>query len=218
MELDGQRAPLAAGAAHGYHPSMADLALDLDDRDDIDFVHYLQPILAGALRQAAAPDAYVVKLDSWFGASWLGFSFKALGRLGVSNRRTLRVPPFVPTRVVSQRFYRRAPSGRYDAGPAPVILHIVQTSEDNQRRLMSAVCPGAAALWWSGSSRPNQRACAMSYLPSDDGHVAWYAEFQRTRAWTLVRTVGTSRHELAELAELATDHGAGERGHAIDVR
>jgi hypothetical protein len=194
---------------------MADLALDLDDRDDIDFVQLFQPILAGALRRAMAPDAYVIKIDSWFGASWLGFSFKALGALGISNRRKLRVPPFVPARVVSQRFYCRARSGRYHAGPAPVALHIVQASEDNRRRFMSAVCPGAAALWWSGSSRPNGRACAMAYLPSGDGHVAWYAEFQRARAWTFARTVGTSQRELADLA---TDDRAGEYSHAADVR
>ena len=69
---------------------MTALDLDLDEHDDPGYLDVVRPIMAGVLRVVAPPDAYVVKVDSWFGERWLG-----------TDRKTLRLPPFVPARVVA---------------------------------------------------------------------------------------------------------------------
>jgi hypothetical protein len=179
-------------------------ALDLDGNDDIGFVHKVRPIIDGVLRIVEPPVFYVVKVDSWFGDKWLGFSNKLAGAVGVQHRATLRVPPFVPSRVVSQRYFSRATNGEYVDGNAAQ-LHIEQTSEDNARRLMSVVCPDAGVFWWTGSTRGNDRGALMAYLPTPDGHTGWYAELEKTDRWRVARTVCTTARELSSYAATLGD-------------
>lgn len=176
------------------------LALDIDEHDDIGFVHHVRPIIEGVLRVVGPPELYIVKVDNWFGDKWLGFSNKLVGAVGVQNRATLRVPPFVPARVVSQRFLRRDSNGQYVDENTTLKLHIEQTSEDNAKRLMSAVCPNAAVFWWSGNTRTNQRGALMAYLPSPDGHHGWYAELKKGDTWSVAQAVCTTARELSSYA------------------
>ena len=151
------------------------------------------------LRLVEPSEVYLVKIDSWFGTSWLGFSHKILGKLGV-NQSPLRVPPFVPGRVRSQSFYRRAGSTGYQRADSPLPLHVEQPSSDNARRLMSTLCPAAAAFWWTGDTRRNRRGCLMAYLPSHGDHTGWYAEYRLTDRWIVGRTRRTTAQELADYA------------------
>lgn len=176
---------------------MIGLAFDLDEKDDTRFVeHHVKPLVAGVLRIANPLEVYLVKVDTWFGEKWLGFSNKELGAFGVQNRDTLRVPPFVPARIRAQRFFRRVGDHAYAASN----LHVAQTSKANARRLMSIVCPNAAVFWWSGESRPNGRASLMAYLPTSEGHAGWYVEFKRVEDWSTATTLGTTTAELAAYA------------------
>ena len=175
------------------------LAFDLDDKDDIDFVHAVQPIVEGVVRIVEPAELYLVKIDSWFGDKWLGFSNKVLGAFGIQYRKTLRVPPFVPARVVSERFYRRGVTSSYDLHTS-ASLHVEQSSEDNARRRMSVVCPDAAIVWWTGTTRSNQRGALMAYLPTPDGHSGWYAELKKVEGWRVAQTSCTSVRELESYA------------------
>jgi hypothetical protein len=181
---------------------MSAFGLELEEQDDVDFVHAVRPVMTGVLRTIEPSEVYLVKIDSWFSARWLGFSHKAIGKIAI-HRSVLRVPPFVPGRVRSQSFFRRAASGDYRRADSPLALHLDQTSSDNARREMSKLCPGAAALWWSGETRRNRRGCVMAYLPSEDGHVGWYAEYLLAGRWIVGGAKQTSAQELAGYAEAA---------------
>ena len=74
-----------------YTRLVSALAFDLDDNDDIGFVHQVRPIVAGVLRVVEPVEVYLVKVDNWFGENWLGFSNKLVGAVGVQYRQTLRV-------------------------------------------------------------------------------------------------------------------------------
>jgi hypothetical protein len=161
---------------------MSGLEFDLDERDDIEFVHQLRLIVAGVLLAFQPREVYLVKIDNWFGDRWLGFSHKLMGAAGVHYRHTLRVPPFVPARVVYERHFRRVEDGEYVAAGTMSQLHVEQSSEANARRLMSAVCANAAVFWWSGETRANQRGALMAYLPTSIGtHRDRATEAQITR-------------------------------------
>lgn len=178
-------------------------AFDLEQNDDLGFVRIVQPIVAGVLKVIAPSEVYLVKVDNWFGPSWLGFSHKALGVLGVQHRHTLRVPPFVPARIRSQRLlrYQSMTGTNEQARWKRANLHIAQQGTANDARLMSRVCPNAAVFWLSGHSGTNQRGCLMSYLPTDDGHTGWYAGFRQTDRWRVADTVCTTANELSNYAD-----------------
>ncbi|MBP6840255.1 MAG: hypothetical protein KA190_23350 [Kofleriaceae bacterium] len=176
------------------------IELNVQPGDDAGFVAQIQAIVAGLVRVAAPRELYLVRVDNWFGASWLGFSHKVMGAFGVAHRRTLAVPPFVPARVVSQRFLRRQPDGAYSREATTLRLHIAQRSEDNRRRSMAEVCPDAAVCWWSGQTTQNARGALMAYVPTTEGHVGWYAEFRKLETWGVARTRGVTVHELATYA------------------
>lgn len=176
------------------------LTLDLEDNDDVGFVHDVMPIIDGVVRVVEPPELYIVKVDNWFGDKWLGFSNKLVGAVGVQYREALRVPPFVPARVVSQRFMTRQTDKAYVDADTSLQLHVEQSSEDNAKRLMSVVCPKAAVIWWSGSTRTNQRGAVMAYLPTPDGHHGWYAELQKVQEWRIVQAIGTTARELMSYA------------------
>lgn len=79
-----------------------DIMIDGDDAPE--FIAEIKPILNGVLTSACPEDFFLIKIDGWFGPNWLAFSGKVLGLLGVWNR-PLRVPPFVPNRVISQHVF-----------------------------------------------------------------------------------------------------------------
>lgn len=180
---------------------MTGLTFDLNEKDDAPFIEgHVRPLVEGVLRVVNAEEVYLVKVDSWFGEKWLGFSNKELGAFGVQYRETLRVPPFVPARIRSERFFRRAGDRQFEATTAPLSLHVAQSSKANARRLMSVVCPNAAVIWWSGESRTNGRGCLMAYLPTSEGHAGWYVEFKRVEDWLIATTLGTTTAELSKYA------------------
>ncbi|HEY0190354.1 MAG TPA: hypothetical protein VGC42_04480 [Kofleriaceae bacterium] len=123
------------------------LALDPDDDDDPEFLHAIAPVITCVLASLAPPQAYVVKIDSWFGVAWAAFSRKEHGAVGIHTARPLCIPPFVPGRVRAQAFYRGSPSAGYALADAPLTLHITQTSADNKHRSFAALCPDTAAFW-----------------------------------------------------------------------
>lgn len=179
------------------------LSLDRGDDDDEAFTDWAARVIDGVLRTLTPSDLHVVKIDSWFGEKWRGFSYKRIGAFGVHNTVELRVPPFIPSRVVRQCNYVRELSGGYFAyrrGPA---LHIHQTSGANDRRLVSKLFPNAALFWWSGATSAHGRGSLMAYLPISTGHTAWYAELARASvgSWRVSRAAGISAEELAALAK-----------------
>src|SRR5882672_4353063 len=118
--------------------------LDEDATDDSKFVKWLDSIIAGAFQELRATQLYVVKVDNWFGKRWLGFSGKSLGAIGVA-KRDLTIPPFIPSRIVSEvRFVR----------PGTVRLkhphiHLYQPSGENLNRKIEQIVPGATLFWYS---------------------------------------------------------------------
>jgi hypothetical protein len=165
--------------------------------DDDVFCKTVDAIVDGAIAQHRPRAVFVVKVDSWFGPRWLRFSHKVMGAFGVASDE-LVVPPFVPHRIVEQIFLTRQ-GGEYQVSQHAA-LHVPQSSADNVARKISRLFPQTAFFWWSGSTLKNKRGSLMAYLPSDDAHESWYAEFKKTDRWTVAQVRGTSHQELAAIA------------------
>jgi hypothetical protein len=164
--------------------------------------------LANGLVQKYRPESLIlIKVNSWFGSRWLGFSGKMLGvgfrRRGVAGvwqENHLSVPPFIPSRIVSQRRFA-APNYLEIEEGAP--LHRKVRSHDAMLRQIAATEPGAAALWYSGNSKITGHGSAMAYIPASDSYLCWYASWARRDTWHIEETTGISHQELSFLTDSA---------------
>jgi hypothetical protein len=166
--------------------------------DDSEFLAWVERIIAGVETRFETDQCYVIKIDNWFGQRWLGFSGKTLGALGVANLR-LTLPPFVPSRVVSQRRF-------LSEGTRPgqeQRLHVWQSSGQNLQRHADIVVHEASVFWYSGGTKENHRASFMAYVLTPEGHWPWYIGLRKKETWEVVEALGISRGELDLIHESA---------------
>jgi hypothetical protein len=173
------------------------LNLDRDPNDEPEFVQAVQTVILNVLDWSKPSEVYVVKIDNWFGPKWLAFSHKVLGALAVT-RTPLRIPPFVPSRVVQERYFvHTEEGGEYIPTNAPRVLHVRQTSSANAERQLSSLCPHAALFWWSGATRTTGRGSLMAYVPAQSGHDYWYTELTQKTQWRSGNMKGITPKTLA---------------------
>jgi hypothetical protein len=164
------------------------------------FLDWVQATVVGVEAAINTDQSYVVKIDNWFGKRWLGFSGKALGGLGVRKEK-LTLPPFIPSRVVSQRrFYEGAPpAGRSKQ------LHVWQRSGENLQRYTDVVLQGAHAFWYQRSLGV-ERARELHGLRLNAKRVlAWYVSLRRAEKWRVVDCIGIGIRELETFARRRFD-------------
>lgn len=164
--------------------------------DAPEFVAKVEELANGILRRHAPPALILIKIDNWFSVRWLRFSGKTLGAVGVSMS-TLSVPPFVPSRVVSQKRFAATAYNEVQAGPP---IHIQVESTEAILRRVSRIAAGAALLWYSGCSEQSGRGAIMAYIPERDDYLPWYAGWAKRKKWELVQPKEISVQELTNLA------------------
>jgi len=108
------------------------------------------------------------------------------------RKQKLTLPPFVPSRVVSQ--HRFLSEG---ARPGPQQrLHVWQPSAENLHRYADIVVHEASVFWYSGGTKENNRASFMAYVLTPEGHWPWYIGLRKKETWEVVEALGISRGEL----------------------
>jgi len=110
--------------------------------DDLPYLEWVEAAIVGVEEQFDTKTSFVVKIDNWFGKRWLGFSGKALGAIGVCKRQ-LTLPPFIPSRVISQRRFWQAG----EAPRRPRMLHLRQRSGENLQRYVEVVVHKSNVFW-----------------------------------------------------------------------
>ena len=115
--------------------------------DAPDFIRHVEQVVNGVVRRHSPETFVLIKINNWFGSNWLGFSGKALGALGVWNKPrnepadNIRIPPFVPSRVVSQRSFA-APTYEEVANGKPI--HTQMPSNRALLRKAATAAPGSS--------------------------------------------------------------------------
>lgn len=161
----------------------------------------------GILHRYSPASLVLIKIDNWFGRRWLYFSGKALGALGVWNVPTdrrpnnlLRIPPFVPERVVSQRRFI-VPDYR-EINPGKPLHRHVHSSSALERRVVEEE-PKTALAWYSGNSKANGRGALMAYIPiAISSYWPWYAELKRAEPWRITaQAKNIKSNQFSDLVE-----------------
>lgn len=170
--------------------------------DAPEFVDLVERALRRILGRYAPPILILIKIDNWFGSRWLGFAGKILGAAGVTlnvnkgRTRGIRIPPFVPERVVSQQRFA-APAFEEIGSGEPIHKHV--PSRTALRRKAAVEVPGKAIVWYSGNSEANGRGALMAYIPLDDSCWPWYVDFEKADAWRITEIRGIKPNEFWDL-------------------
>ena len=165
--------------------------------DAIEFVTVVNQVVDGLLHRHAPESLIVVQIDNWFGQKWLGFSGVPMLGLAVWFRK-LRIPPFVPNRVVSQRKFQAPFYLEIDPGKP---LHLSVSGKSALGRIASEVAPDATLFWYSANSKASGRGSLMVYIPEGGSYHSWYAQWQNANSWHVVQTDGIKLPDLMKLME-----------------
>jgi hypothetical protein len=154
-------------AQHGrelvsYTSSMR-ITPDIDEAPD--FIRQVEQVANGVIPRHAPETLVLIKIDNFFGSNWLGFSGKALGAIEVWHNPSyhpaniVRIPPFVPNRVVSQRRFSSPNYEEIDCGKP---IHKRMPSRVALNRTVAGAAPKSALIWYSGESKVNGRGAVMA--------------------------------------------------------
>jgi hypothetical protein len=174
--------------------------------DDKEFVGVVSLILSASVALYRPREVFVVHIDNWFDGKWLAFSGKAIGAIGVCNRKQLTIPPFVLNRLsFEQHFTLDARRGNYVSHDIKTLvrrrLHRSHSSSENLNRYIRDISDSAIFFWFSGASAKTRRGSLMLYRVADGQTSSWYASYHRATTWKLLHTLNISRAELLHLAE-----------------
>ena len=168
--------------------------------NDNSFVAIVQQILDKTLQLHQSPEVFVVLIDNWFDHKWLEFGSSRNDSDAPEWRTQLMLPPFEPSRVVSQLHFRKNSSASllYEASASNPI-HILSA-----KRSLRQICSSGTFVWYSFVGKMSDRASLMVYLNSDGRGAAWYASFIRNPDWQVNKVKGISKRELTELLAAST--------------
>jgi hypothetical protein len=166
------------------------------ENDDKNFIGLVEQISNVGINLTQPEEVFIIKIDHWFNFKWKSFSHKIFGALGVW-RDELRIPPFIPDRVVEETFFQKIGEVYETKSANP--LHIYQPSENNARRKIKR--KSALFVWFSGETTKNSQGSLMIYTFSKDFQNAWYVSFIKKSDWQIYKTDNISKTEAKAMIE-----------------
>jgi hypothetical protein len=162
---------------------------------DESFSSIVEQILGSILKSHQFEEVYVMLIDNWFDHKWLEFHSNQKDSDELGWRPKLRLPPFEPSRVMQESYFRKQPSIQlsYEACSSNP-LHILDAN-----RLLAEICSSGVFVWYSFVGDRSDRGSLMVYLNEDGKGTAWYASFIRYPDWHINKVKGISQRELTEL-------------------
>lgn len=161
--------------------------------DDLKFTSLTEAFVNRLVNAVSPGELYLVKIDHWFDFKWRGFQGKLLGALGLRDFEKLRVPPFIPDRVIEQRHFEKD-GGEYSEGEAG--LHFYQSSSKSlTSKGLVAVSSPRLFIWYSGGTKDFHRGSLMVYVIEKEGPKSFYISLSKGTEWGSLKTDGISKNE-----------------------
>lgn len=167
--------------------------------DDIKFIGIVSQILNNSILINKPDEVYFVEIDHRFDYKWLAFSHKVLGELGIWREGNLRIPPFVPEKVVEEIYFQLENKKFIQKQAQP--LHIRQNSQDNTYRKIKLLSDSAVFLCYSDDTKTNSQANLMFYSVLQNTENYWFVSFINNGNWQIRGTRNISKKEIQNLME-----------------
>lgn len=173
--------------------------MDSEEKDETkrEFMRIVNRALRNLLERTRVRDVYMVEIDGWFDYKWQKFSGTVMHEIAVWRHR-LTVPPFHPSRVLSERHFQYNDSELFEISPARP-LHISQTSIANLTRRVSDISSSGVFVWYSHVTSESDRASLMLYTSGPSETSGWYAGFVRKDQWRIGQVKGAARKAVEDL-------------------
>ena len=168
--------------------------------DDITFTRIISQVLNDLIFLTKPIDVFVIQINHRFDYKWLTFSHKVLGELGVWHNDELRIPPFVPEKVIEESYFQLKHGNYFQKEFVP--LHIQQNSQENAHRKIKLFSTSGIFLWYSGNSSIHSQASLMVYTRKNAIESCWYVAFNKNKSWKIS---GNRNISINELKSLTTD-------------
>ncbi len=169
------------------------------EKDDSEFILIIEKILKNFVQSHLPKEVYVIKIDSWFDFKWRAFMGKYLGAAGFWNKEQLRIPPFIPDRVLEQIYFQKLNEEYVKRVHAD--LHIYQTSSNNITGKRKLVTSSGSRLfcWFSSNTKNTQSGSLMFYHIKPEDSDTFYVSFLKKKNWQIYKTDQISRNEVSNL-------------------
>ncbi len=159
--------------------------------DDAAFLSLVQSIVNGAVVALQVREVYLVQVDNWFDHKWLGWWGRAV--------EELRIPPFSPNRVLSEKYYIWDESrAEWMPGDHKRPLHCAERRWIAQP--IDRFSKSAAFIWYSGNTVTNRAGSMMLYRSGAEGY-SWYVSFTKDKHWKVDEGRQVTRRELKTFEE-----------------
>ena len=171
------------------------ITLEPSENIDYSFVAIVEQILNNTLQLHQPAEVYVLQINNWFDHKWLEFHTSRIDTDDLGWRAKLRLPPFEPSRVVSQLSFQKHSSEPllYEAWSSNPV-HILSSN-----RTLAQICSSGAFVWYSYVGDRSDQGSLMVYLNNDGKGSGWYASFTKNPDWQVNKMKGVSKRELTEL-------------------
>lgn len=166
-----------------------------NENDDQTFLGLVEKILRVEVSLAQPEDVFITKVDHWFDFKWRGFSHKIFGALGVWHEEFLRIPPFIPDRIVQEIYFQKI--GEIYEQKEPYRLHTYQNSDENAPRKING--KSAIYCWFSSETVNNSQGSLMVYKFGKDFQNSWYASFMKKAEWQIYKTDNISKSVIKSM-------------------
>jgi hypothetical protein len=168
--------------------------------DDESFVRMISAVASNIVFSVQPNDCYILKLDNWFDHKWLLWPGQRPWAEGTVHEKT-PLPCFTPARIVSQVHFLRTtdPPGYKHATDMKCIHDYDGWYPRKTHRWLSDFSDSGVFVWYSGNTAVNGRGSLMVYMNTDASNSAWYASFQKKRAWAVRACKPISRREVESL-------------------
>jgi hypothetical protein len=127
--------------------------------DSAEFIEKARALAIGVAQDYEPARLYVIRIDNWFGPKWMHFAgtFTAGKHASIGvHKGSLRVPPFVPHRVVEQRVFL---GPDFEEAVAAKPLHIDCPSKQALKRRITDV--DKDAFFCGSADSPKHRSAGL---------------------------------------------------------
>lgn len=186
-------APLMRSGSMPQGYSMSQLTEET--KSQMEFEAIVDRAFRSSLKHNDIDEAYLVRVKGWFDYKWEGFAGTLMHEIAIW-RGVLRIPPFHPSRILSEKRLR-LDTNTFQELEHRRPLHIAQASSENLSRKVADVCASGVFVWYSEVNQESDRASLMVYYCKSGESSGWYAGFFRQEeAWRLGQVKGISRRAL----------------------
>ena len=175
------------------------IKISLDDNDDSEFLETVEKLFNRLIQSHLPSEIYLIKVDNWFDFKWRAFEGKKVGAVDSWNEEELKIPPFIPDRILEQSYFEKL-GEIYKKLNIPDI-HIYQTSSNNitGKRKLKAYSRTRLFGWLSGNTKNTLRGSLMIYQIEEKTSPTFYVSFLKKENWQIYKTDQISRNEVLNL-------------------